>query len=97
MGITRQEAARRINVSQPAYVRYENGTRIPSIQVINEIAKAFNTSADYLTGKTDKKAPDYIILSRSKSPALCAIVESCNDLDDDKLKRLMAYISILKD
>ena len=33
-GITKMEAAKRMNLSQPAYLRYENGDRIPSIQTL---------------------------------------------------------------
>jgi len=95
LGITKQEAAKRIKVSQPAYVRYESGTRTPSIQVINEMAKVFNTSADYLTGKTSQNSPDHIILSKSESPILCSIVETCCNFDKDQLERLQAYLNEL--
>ena len=37
LGITKMEAAKRMNLSQPAYVRYENGNRTPSIQTLNII------------------------------------------------------------
>ena len=53
LGITQQEAAKLIGVSQPAYQRYEAGLRNPSIQVAKEIAAAFNTSVDYLIGESD--------------------------------------------
>ena len=43
-GLTQSEAADLIGVSQPAYQRYEAGVRTPSIQVVKEIAKAFNVS-----------------------------------------------------
>ena len=48
MGITKQEAAKRMNMSQPAYLRYESGTRTPSIHVINSMANVLNTSAGFL-------------------------------------------------
>ena len=34
LGITKQEAAKRVQISQPAYLRYEAGSRNPSIQTI---------------------------------------------------------------
>ena len=37
-GITKMEAAKRMQLSQPAYLRYESGERTPSIQAINVIA-----------------------------------------------------------
>lgn len=92
LGITKQEAAKRIGVSQPAYVRYEAGTRAPSIQVINEIAKVFHTSTDYLIGKTNQKSPDSIVISKNDSPVMFSILEMCSQLDDKQLEQLKEYI-----
>ncbi len=97
LGITRQEAAKRVGISQPAYVRYENGTRKPSLQVINEIARTFNTSTAYLTGKTKQKNPDYIIIDKSASPLLYSVIEQCEKYSEDQLKRLLAYSKKLKE
>ena len=44
LGITKQEAAKRMNLSQPAYLRYESGDRTPSIHTINVMA--FSKSKD---------------------------------------------------
>ena len=44
LGITKQEAAKRIQISQPAYLRYEAGSRNPSIQTIEKMAEVFSTS-----------------------------------------------------
>jgi len=96
LGITKMEAAKRISVSQPAYVRYESGSRTPSIQVISEMAKVFNTSVDYLTGKTSQKSPDYIIVNKSDQPILFELIEECNDLDESKIEHLKLYLESLK-
>ena len=58
LGITKQEAARRMQMSQPAYLRYESGERTPSIHVIQVMADVLNTSVSYLTGQTDNPNPD---------------------------------------
>lgn len=42
LGITKQEAAKRIQISQPAYLRYEAGSRNPSIQIISKMAEVFS-------------------------------------------------------
>ena len=94
-GLSKRETAKRINVSQPAYVRYENGTRIPSIQVITAIANVLNTSVAYLTGESNLDAPDLILINKNTSPTLFEIVESCKDYDKDKLKQLKKYIDSL--
>lgn len=45
LGITKQEAAKRIQISQPAYLRYEAGTRQPSVQTIEKNSRSvFNIS-----------------------------------------------------
>lgn len=95
IGISKQEAARRINVSQPAYLRYESGQRNPSIQVINEMAIAFGTSVDYLIGLTDIDSPETLVVSKSREPDLFEIVSSYKKLDDSRKKRLLAYASRL--
>ena len=65
--ITKMEAAKRIGLSQPAYVRYENGDRTPSIQTLAIIADALNTSIDYLTDKTNDPSPNLIIVQKERN------------------------------
>ncbi len=96
LGITQQEAAKLIGVSQPAYQRYEAGLRTPSIQVAKEIAAAFNTSVDYLTGKSYQKNSDYITITRKDSPLLYDFVCNCKNLDEENLNRLIKYYNNLK-
>ena len=82
LGLTQAEAAALIGVTQPAYQRYEAGTRVPSVQVVKEMAQAFQTSASYLIGKAE-------------SPLLYSVVECCRNYNEEQLKRLMAYLNAL--
>ena len=93
LGITKQEAAKRIQISQPAYLRYEAGTRKPSIQTIAKMAEVFSTSTDYLVGNTEKKDPDRVIIEKNKNPSLFLLAESCKELNESQLKRILAYAS----
>lgn len=95
LGISKQEAARRIKVSQPAYLRYESGQRTPSIQVINEMALVFNTSVDYLTGISNIDSNESIIISKSDEPELFQFVSTYKSLNDTQKKHLLAYASRL--
>ncbi|MBO4461113.1 MAG: helix-turn-helix domain-containing protein [Clostridiales bacterium] len=90
-GLTQSEAADLIGVSQPAYQRYEAGVRTPSIQVVKEIAKAFNVSVSYVTGESNNRMPDFITVDKNHDPLLFSIVEQCRDLDDEQLKRIINY------
>ena len=95
LGITQSEAAKLIGVSQPAYQRYETGSRSPSIQIVREIANALNTSVDYLTGKSNQMGSESIVVNKSNSPELFLIVNRCKNLNIEQLERLAEYIKML--
>ena len=91
LGITKAEAARRLNLSKIGYCRYEYGERTPSIQTLEVIAKCFNTSIDYLTGETDDITPDQVVISKKDNPIIFELVTSLQNVDNESLKRLLAY------
>lgn len=97
LGITQIEAAALIGVTQPAYQRYEAGTRIPSVQVVREMANAFHTSVDYLTGECNQKTANSITIDRTVSPLLFSLIENCSKYNDEQLKRLLAYMNTLEE
>lgn len=92
LGITKQEAAKRMQMSQPAYLRYESGERTPSIHVIYFMAQVLGTSADYLMGKTENPAPNGYWVSSDDLPELFEIIEKYHTDDINNQKRLLAYL-----
>ena len=97
LGITKQQAAIRMQLSQPAYLRYESGERIPSIHVIYYMAHVLETSADYLTGKSDNPTPNCHYVYKTEKPELFSLVEKFNNCDSDTQKRLLAYFQMLSE
>ena len=97
LGITKQEAAKRIQISQPAYLRYEAGSRNPSIQIISKMADVFSTSTDYLIGKSADSSPNRIVVEQSDTPSLFFLIETCKNLNTTQLARLTAYARTLSD
>lgn len=95
MGITKQEAAKRMQMSQPAYVRYESGERTPSIHIIRTMADVLCTSAAYLTNQTDDPNPDSYIIRMTDEPALYKFVETFRNSTNDVRNRMIAYMRIL--
>jgi transcriptional regulator with XRE-family HTH domain len=91
LGITMAEASRRLNLSKIGYCRYEYGERTPSSQTLDVIARCFNTSVDYLTGKTDDMSPDKIVISKENEPELFGLIESCRNSEPDTINRLLEY------
>ncbi len=94
LGITKQEAAKRIQISQPAYLRYEAGSRNPSIQIISKMAEVFSTSTDYLIGKSADSSPNRLVVEQSDTPALFSR-QTCKTLNAAQLMRLTAYAKAL--
>ena len=94
LGITKQQAAIRMQLSQPAYLRYESGERTPSIHVIQYMAHILGTSADYLTGESDDPTPNCHYIYETEDPELFSLVEQFKNCDLNTQKRLLAYFQI---
>ena len=92
LDITKAEAARRLGLTTIGYCRYEYGDRTPSMQTLNIIAQCFDTSVDYLLGKTDDPAPDILVINRLENPDLFRLIELCRK-DTSSMDRLLAYYS----
>lgn len=92
LGITKQEAAKRMQMSQPAYLRYESGERTPSIHVIHVMANVLVTSVSYLTGQTDNPNPDSYLINFDTDPELYQLIEKYKNSDLEMRSRLLAYL-----
>ncbi len=95
LGLSKREAAKRMNMSQPAYLRYESGERTPSIHVVQTMADVLSTSVDYLLGNNDDDSPDSFIIRYSDDPILFEIIQNYKN-DESTRERLTAYFSKLK-
>ena len=56
-GWTKTYVANRLHLPLTTYANYEYGNREPDINTIGAISTLFNTSNDYLMGKTDDSDP----------------------------------------
>lgn len=53
--LTQQQIADKLFVNRRTNSSYENGVRNMPIEILSSIADIFNTSTDYLIGRTDVK------------------------------------------
>ena len=81
-GITQQQVADTLGIKQQSYQVYETKNVMPSVAVIVKLAKAFNVSADYLLGLSDKPSTENLML-----------VEQTNNNDFYKLNEKIDKIS----
>ncbi|UWP60594.1 helix-turn-helix transcriptional regulator [Ruminococcus gauvreauii] len=47
-GYTQADMGRKLNIQRQSYANYENGNRIPSIDMLSKIAAIFKVTVDYL-------------------------------------------------
>ena len=55
--LTQEYIGKILNVSQRTYSRYENDERAIPIEILSKLADFYETSIDYLVGRTDCKKP----------------------------------------
>ena len=55
--INQQEIAELLNTTQQQYSKYELGVQLIPIDRLNILADFYNTSIDYLVGRTDERRP----------------------------------------
>lgn len=51
--LTQRQVAERLKISQPSYIRYENGKSEPTLENLVALADLFDVSVDYLLGRKD--------------------------------------------
>ncbi len=55
--LKQEDIAKILNISQVQYSRYETGIRLIPLDKIYLLSNYYNTSVDYLIGKTDIRKP----------------------------------------
>ncbi len=51
--LTQKEVAERLGISQPSYIRYENGSAEPTLENLIKLADLFDVSLDDLLGRKE--------------------------------------------
>ena len=86
--LTQQELAKKINLSHPQLVRYENKDVQPPADVLKKIANIFGVSIDYLVnGENDQKAKETL-----QDDALLNQFKKISGLSKDKKNIVMDLI-----
>lgn len=52
-GYTQRNLADLLQISQPSYIRYENGSAEPTLENLVKLADCFDVSVDYLLGRKE--------------------------------------------
>lgn len=97
---TQSFVANKIGVARTTYTAYENGTKMPPIDTLSNIAQLFEVTTDYLLGISDNPEPtikddkaiydrfadDFLMFSSlSRDEKIKNIIKNASELDDDYL------------
>ena len=55
--LTQQQMADKLFINRRTYSSYEVGSRSIPVEILGKIADIYETSIDYLVGRTDEKRP----------------------------------------
>ncbi len=55
--LTQTDIAKYLGMKQQQYSEYEIGKRVIPIESLSKLADYYNTSIDYLVGRTDERTP----------------------------------------
>lgn len=51
--LTQKELGDKVHVTKVSICLYEQGVRIPGLEILTDLANVFNVSLDYLVGRVD--------------------------------------------
>ncbi|MCU6798033.1 helix-turn-helix domain-containing protein [Paenibacillus sp. WQ 127069] len=97
---TQQDMANYLGITRPAYTAYESGNRKPDYATLEKIADFFDTSTDYLLGRTDEPTP---YNSKRKLPDMSGInyaayggAKRLEDLTDEEIEHLEEELEMFR-
>lgn len=87
-GFTQQEVASYLNIGRSSYTKYESGTHIPDVYLLEKIALLYGVTLDELVGQPHIIPGENINLEKK----FHSIMKKLEMLSDDDLKEIESYI-----
>lgn len=91
MGVTQNEIAFRLGMTQQTYSRYENGVNEPNLEILIKIADFFQVSIDDLLGRKCNVINIFYHDDKKKQ-----LLKELAEEDDDKIQRVADFYSGIK-
>ena len=94
-GVSQQQLADAIGLSQQSINKYENHNIEPDLQTLIAISDYFRTSVDYLIGHTKERRPIEPVRRYDLNEPETVLVECYRTLPDDKQRLVTELINVL--
>ena len=98
-GLTQRELAAKLHIGNSTLSQYENGDRVPSIDMQRKLAQHFGVSVDFLVGLTDDQTPAPERASDDLPPANPAYLEAIaylEGLSDEGMTSALRCLQAIK-
>lgn len=89
---TQLDMAKILGVAKTTYASYEQGKRMPDVEIQKKIAEYYNVSLDYLHGR-DKEINSSEQLTNEQMTVAAHIDE---DVTDEEMEDILNYIEFIK-
>ena len=107
-GLTQDELAKILKISRSTIGMYENGSREPDYETLENIADYFNVDIDYLLGRTNKTTilPNHYYLNDEtrqiaqeafENPELRILFRVARDIPPERLRAHIDFMKTLKE
>ncbi len=110
-GWTQEALAKQLGFVKSTVSQWESGDRIPSEDILRQLADVFGVSVDYLIGYSDIPDPAERIseaiaddpelarfwMQTRERPALKILLKQVKDLDDESIKKIVRVIKAIED
>jgi len=95
LGLSQKDLADKLFVNQTAVSQWELGKTVPSPVILLKMCEIFNTTTDYLLGRTDKKSPRGEPELDTNSIEY-ALYGEARELDEDEKKQLLELVKLMR-
>ena len=98
---TQQDVADILGITRPAYTAYESGNRQPDYETLNKLAEFYNSTTDYLLGRSDIRRPQSQVAEEPTDYELEQFLRESNvkfgdePLDDEDKQDIINFLKIL--
>ncbi|WP_342577735.1 helix-turn-helix transcriptional regulator [Psychrobacillus sp. FSL K6-2843] len=98
---TQKYVADKIGMARTTYTAYENGTKLPPLDIVDSLASLLEVSTDYLLGRTDIKDPNNIDTNAEfeawvNDPRSKILFKEFNESSEEQKEALLKMWEILK-
>ena len=90
-GITQQELAEKLGITKRMVANYEGNSEGPSVERLEEIARALNVTVSYLLGESTLKT-----VKEDITPNIRKHIEVLKELPQKDQKKVLEYAELLK-